>query len=103
MWNPWAAEISLFMVLLPDGPGLGSEYLSDAVGQNCNTCLSQNCIALNAKNGYKRFSKNSNNAERSHDRHFVKLTWNSQIISLNQDATAEVLDIDWLLVIVPLK
>lgn len=41
MWNPWAVEIALFMFLLPDGPGLGSEYLSDAVGQNCNTCLSQ--------------------------------------------------------------
>lgn len=64
-----------------------------------------NCIALNAKNGYKGFSKipTSNHAERPRDKHFVKLTWNSQIISLNQDATAGVLDIDWLLIIVPLK
>lgn len=64
-----------------------------------------NCIALNAKNGYKRFSKipTSNNAERPRDRHFVKLTRNSQIISLNQDATAGILDIDWLLIIVHLK
>lgn len=40
-WNPWAIGISLFMVLLPDGPDLGSEHLSDVVGQNCNMCLSQ--------------------------------------------------------------
>lgn len=104
-WNPWAVGISLFMFLLPDGPGLGSEYLLDVVGQNCNTCLSQKLHSINAKNGYKCFSKipTSNHAERPRDRHFVKLTWNSQIISLNQDATAGVLDIDWFLIIVPLK